>query len=33
MIPPEDVKIEELKFFLFIPNNLEEKVRSFADVR
>lgn len=33
MIPPDESKIEDIRFFLFIPNNLEEKIRSFADAR
>lgn len=33
MQPPDDSKIEELKFFIFIPNNVEEKLRSFVEAR
>ena len=29
----DDDKVEEIKFFFFIPNNLEERVKSFSEVR
>jgi hypothetical protein len=33
MAPVDDNKIEEIKFFIFIPNNIEEKLRSFVEAR